>query len=66
MKVAFDTELMRPGCVLVAAGLGADTEPCAHFETDTWLLHPTPGMRVFETTPEQLAQLVRMVGRVTA
>lgn len=60
MKVAFDIELMRPGCVLVAAALGADTEPCAHFETETWLLAPTPGMRVFETTPEQLRRLVEL------
>lgn len=63
MRVAFDLHLMRPGCVLVAAGMGADTEPCAHFETDTWLLAPTPGMKVFETTPEQLAKLVEMVGK---
>lgn len=61
MRVAFDTELMRPGCVIVAAMMGADTEPCSHFEVDTWLLAPTPGMRVFETTPEQLAKLVVMV-----
>jgi hypothetical protein len=61
MKVAFDIELMRPGCVLVAAALGADMEPCSHFDTDSWLLAPTPGMRVFETTPEQLKTLVRVV-----
>jgi hypothetical protein len=61
MKVAFDTELRRPGCVIVAASLGADTEPCSHFAAATWITHPTPGMRVFETTPEQLTILVRMV-----
>lgn len=60
MRVAFDCGLKRPGCVLVAAALGADTEACVHFETATWLLAPTPGMRVYETTPEQLAILVKM------
>lgn len=61
MKVAFDIKLKRPACVLVAAGLGADSSAASRFDTKDWLLHPTPDMQVFETTEEQLAQLVEMV-----
>jgi hypothetical protein len=56
--VAYDTELFRPACVLVAAALGADSRAASAFDTKYWLLAPTPGMAVFNTTPEQLTQLV--------
>lgn len=56
--VAYDVVLDRPGCVLVAAAMGADTEVCHLFPTDSWLLAPTPDMRVYPTTEAQLAKLV--------
>lgn len=57
--VAYDTELMRPGCVMVAAGLGADSSiPSMYFEVDDWLLYPTRNMKVYRVTESQLAQLV--------
>lgn len=59
--VAFDIERMRPGCVMVAAMMGASSEVCALFPTDSWLLAPTDTMRVYPTTPEQLAALVARV-----
>jgi hypothetical protein len=61
MKIAFDTELKRPGCVLVAAAIGADTDiPSRYFDNDTWLLAPTPAMRVYDVTDEQIPMLVAM------
>lgn len=60
MKVAYDTKLMRPGCVLVAAMMGADTFPCHKFDVHDWLLYPTADMAVYETTKEQLSRLVLM------
>lgn len=57
-RIAYDIELMRPGCALVAAGLGADTAICGAFETEDWLMTPTPGMRIYTVTPEQLRILV--------
>lgn len=59
--VAFDIEAMRPGCVNVAAGMGADHRVPSQFPVDSWLLSPTPAMRVYPTTPAQLAQLVERV-----
>lgn len=60
MKVAYDATLKRPACVLVAAGLGADTDAALRFPTEAWLLFPTDDMKVYETTPEQLDMLVAM------
>jgi hypothetical protein len=60
MKVAYDVSLMRPACVLVAAAMGADPAAANEFDTVHWLLAPTPGMCVYDTTPDQLSKLVRM------
>lgn len=57
MKLAFDIKLMRPACVLV----GADPEGSKKFDAETWLLTPTPDMRVYDTTPEQLQALIARV-----
>lgn len=57
MKLCFDTTLMRPGCVLLAAALGADTELAKQFDPSTWLLAPTPDLRVYNITEEQFAEL---------
>src|SRR5271167_1485008 len=38
MKFCFDMKLMRPGCVLLAAALGGDTELAKKFSTEIWLL----------------------------
>ena len=58
MKIAFDIKLMKPACVLVAAGMGADSRVAQRFDTDDWLLSPTPDMAVYEITEEQLQQLI--------
>jgi len=60
MKVLYDTKLMRPGCVILCAGYGADSAPAHHFDTQDWLLAPTDNLAVYDTTKEQLKQLVVM------
>jgi hypothetical protein len=60
MKIAYDCQLKRPACVLVAAGMGADSSLAQHFNTQDWLLAPTPDMAVYECTPDQLAKLVKI------
>ncbi len=59
MKLAYDIKLKRPACVLVAAGMGACTKAAGRFPVETWLLHPTPDMAVYETSEVQLEYLVR-------
>ena len=61
MKIAFDIELMKPGCVLLQASLGGDPQLASRFDTRHWLLYPTPNLRVYEVTEEQLNQLVQIV-----
>jgi hypothetical protein len=62
IPVAFDTKLMRPACVLVAAGLGASIDAAKRFPTEWWLLAPTDDMGVYMTTPEELDLLAARFG----
>jgi len=59
LKVAYDIKLMRPACVLVAAGMGADSHLCHSFDADDWLLAPTDDMAVYNVTDDQLQQLIQ-------
>ena len=58
--IAYDTELMRPGCANVQRALGG-TIPNADLhdlDTELWLTAPTPAMGVYPiTSPEQFEQL---------
>jgi hypothetical protein len=60
-KIAFDTKRRRPGCVLLQAALGGDPHIVReHFDGRTWLVDPSPDMRVYQITDEQLPLLVEM------
>lgn len=59
--IAFNTELRRPGCVLVQASMGGTF---ANFDllfpADTWLVSPA-GCRLYPiTSQEQIDKLVEM------
>jgi hypothetical protein len=58
--IAFDCDLRRPGCVLLQAGMGGDTRFIHLFPTETWLLAPTPGLRLYPVNEDQIQQLVDM------
>lgn len=59
--IAYDTDLCRPACVLVAAGMGAGVEMSKRFKTELWLLAPTPAMRVMPVEHEkQLQDLINI------
>lgn len=61
MKLAFDTVEMKPGRVLLQAALGGSSEAAQKFHPDTWLLAPTPNLKVYETSSDQLCHLVERV-----
>ena len=63
MKIAFDIKLMKPGCVLLQAAFGCDrgSDFGRLFPAQTWLVAPTPDLKVYEVTTEQLEQLSQMV-----
>ena len=60
-RIAFDVVEMRPGCVLIAAALGASVELAKEFPVESWILQPSDDMRVYEVTDEQLAWLKEVV-----
>ena len=67
MKIAFDTQLMKPGCVLIQAVLGGSPGVLRGFPAECWLAAATPGMALYEVTAEQLAILVNKTrSKVTA
>ena len=59
-KIAYDTKLFQPGCVLLQAAMGGDPALCHEFDTQDWLLAPTPDLKVYPVTDEQLKSLIRM------
>jgi len=64
-RIAFDIEQMKPGCVLLQAVLASSC--MAHcFESRLWLTTPTPNMRVYSITREELVLLVQKVHTVHA
>lgn len=60
MVIAYDIEEMKPGCAIIQSDLGATSGIAGHFDSRHWLTAPTPGMRLYPVTPDQLAQLVEM------
>jgi len=63
MRIVFDTELKRPGCVLLQAAMGGTigvSEFQLMFPSETWLLAPTKNMGVFKVTEDQLEVLAEM------
>ena len=59
--LVYDVELRRPGCVLLQVAMGG-TVPSEIFQmlfpNETWLLAPTPEMKPYRTTREQLLVVV--------
>lgn len=60
-RIAFDTKLMRPACVILQATLGCNPRVAHEFFSEDWLTSLTPDMKVYPVTESQLAQLVDMV-----
>lgn len=60
-RIAFDTKLMRPACVILQASLGCNPRVAHEFFSEDWLTSLTPDMKVYPVTAGQLAQLVDMV-----
>lgn len=56
MRIAYDVELQRPGCVLIQATLGCDAD-VSMFPAGSWLVHLTDGLKVYEVTEAQLETL---------
>ncbi len=64
LKIAFDIELMRPGCALIQAAMGGTQGIANHFDADKWLIAPTTSMKLYEVNEYQLVQLVQKVEEI--
>jgi len=60
LPVAFDCSSRRPGCPILQANLGGLPSVASVFPDESWLLAPTPGLRLYRADLDQLAQLVLM------
>lgn len=56
--IAYDTTLYRPGCVLIQAHMGGNSEFCAEFHTDLWVLHPTPNMKLYPVRDRKFLEML--------
>ena len=57
-RIVYDADLRRPGCAIMQALGGAPSSVAQAFPTESWLLAPTPGMRVYRLKPGELAALI--------
>ena len=64
MQIAFDIELMRPGCALIQAAMGGTQGIANHFDAEQWLIVPTLDMKLYEVNEYQLVQLVQKVKEI--
>lgn len=61
LYIAYDCDLRRPGCVLMQAVMGGDSSAVSKlFDSSSWLLSPTPGMRVIAGTEEEWKKAVKI------
>ena len=60
MTIAYDCKLIRPGCAILQAILGGSPGIANKFSSESWLVHPTPDMKVYQVTDEQLKNLIRI------
>lgn len=58
MKIVYDMTLRRPGCVLLQAMGGTVPDFAKRFPSESWLVAPTAGMKLYEVTTEQLESLL--------
>ncbi len=57
--IVYDLKLRRPGCVLLQAALGGSAGMANNFPTEHWLLAPTPDMKVYNISDEELAGVIK-------
>lgn len=66
MTLVYDATLMRPACPILQAVLGGDEGLSRYFSPDSWLVEPTPDMKAYLVTQEQLFELGRRSYRASS
>jgi hypothetical protein len=63
-KILYDTEQARPACALLQAAFDCDHHLTYEFPSETWLVHPTGGMKVLAGSREDVEKLVAHTRKV--
>lgn len=68
-RLVYDLKLKRPGCALLQAAMGGSPGMANEFPTEHWLLAPSPDMKTYNISDEELASVIqyhrRLAGAVT-
>lgn len=59
-KLLYDVTLRKCGCVLLQAVAGGSIGIANRIPAEDWLVAPTPDMKLYELTDDQVDQLVAM------
>jgi hypothetical protein len=57
--LVYDLKLRRPACALLQAALGGSGGVAGQFPTEHWLLAPTPDLKPYEISDEQLKEVIQ-------
>jgi hypothetical protein len=57
--LVYDLKLKRPGCALLQAALGGSPGMANQFPTEHWLLAPTPDLKPYKISDEELSQVIK-------
>jgi hypothetical protein len=57
--LVYDLKLKRPGCALLQVALGGTTGVAGQFPTEHWLLAPTPDLKPYRISDEELASVIQ-------
>jgi hypothetical protein len=63
-RLVYDINLLRPACVLLQVPFGGEVAAAKMFPSECWLTEPTPDMKCYLMTEEQLKQLVEYHGGI--
>lgn len=60
-KIVYDMKLRRPACPILQVVLGGDEGIARNLQN--WLINPTPDMKCYEISEEQLKKLEELDGK---
>ena len=57
-RLVYDLKKMRPACAILQAVLGGDQGMANNFPSEHWLINPTPDMKAYEISNQELAKVI--------
>jgi hypothetical protein len=57
-KLVYDLSLKRPACAILQAVFGGDQGIAGSFPSEHWLTAPTPGMKAYQISNEELGKVI--------